>query len=100
MGRGNDIHDWDEPLFDLPTKPRKQTGVTKRTFRKYSGRAETCHVCIITVARGLPMREERLPATVRIVDPNGDEYLLCGKHAQRVRDRLLALPFNPTERNT
>lgn len=90
------IHDWDVPLFSVPTKRRKEA--KPKPIRGYSGKATTCHVCILTVAYGLPMKEERLRASSIVIDKDGREWLLCSKHSQRFRDGELSLPFNPTER--
>lgn len=93
------VHDWDEPLFDMPTKPRKAADSKVRVTRAYKGKPVTCHVCIISVARGLPRKEERLPSSVQITEPDGRVWMLCGKHANQVRDGILSLPFNPRERD-
>ena len=90
------IHDWDVPLFVVPTKRRREA--KPKPIRGYNGKPTTCHVCILTVAYGLPMKEERLRASSIAIDKDGREWLLCGKHSQRLRDRELTLPFNPTER--
>lgn len=96
------VNDWDEPLFPLSTKPRRKstTRPEKRTFRAHSGKPVTCHVCIISVARGIPLTGQRELAKVVVTEPDGQVWMLCEHHAKRVKDGLLALPFDPPERGT